>query len=233
MLTKREIQLIYSTLKMSCTFFVLPYELSFSENDELSLSLCAPRTLKRRLLKLYTALFTLYAIYSALQLAHILVTFLKPKTESIFAVEDIVICAFFLVIRFLHVLIQITLMHSTSEFAHLINLQSILNSRMGIAFFGKPELEPNKIREILLQSFILSVWCLLSIVLLLIAVFQNKSWFMYSIVPSCLKSYISYVVFLMYEGWVTFHVVSEIICVLLTQFVYLVSTNFWLHQLRY
>jgi len=102
----------------------------------------------------------------------------------------------------------------------------------GIVFIGKTQLDSNRTREILLQFYILGGWACVPLLFTIIAVHQSKPWFLYSTLPDHRQNSISFLAFLVFELWMIFVFMAGILSVVIVEIVYLVSTNFWIDQLR-
>jgi len=97
---------------------------------------------------------------------------------------------------------------------------------------GKPYLEQSRIREILLQGFIVCSRGFLPITLPVIAINLNKYWFIYSLLPSDWQIPITYCIFVGIEAAILFLLVEGLLCFVFVVYVYLRSTTYWIAQLR-
>jgi len=131
MLTERELQIYFNVLKISCSYYVIPCEFSYS-TTKLQFNL-NPSTskLKHYLNKCFLGLTFLYTIFNAVRLTQFVFLFLKTESELNVNAQAIVLGCFFFLVRGIHIIVPFTMVKSKFEFTQLINRQSVLNSYMG------------------------------------------------------------------------------------------------------
>ena len=127
MFTERELKLFYGVLKISCSCFIIPYTLSFP-NTTLKLYFSSAKTVFSQI---NLGLCIIYTMFNTVRLLQMCIWFGESKAVFSIQIEDLVLGAFFLLVRFVHLVSQITIVLSTPELAQLLNRQIVLNSNMG------------------------------------------------------------------------------------------------------
>jgi len=129
MFTERELKLFHRVLRISSFCCVIPYDVSNSDTKtKRELQFCPSKTVFS---KIYLGLCTFYTIFNTIRLLQMTIVFLKSEADSSIQIDDMALGAFFLIARTIHMLVHITMVYSTPEFAELLNQQIALNSRMG------------------------------------------------------------------------------------------------------
>jgi len=131
MLSRRELGLFYGVLRITCSCYVIPYDFSYSNtNSEFNFQPTAS-VFKRRFALFHLGFCLFYAAFNTIRLTHMINTFLKPDSIQTVKFEELVLGFFFLIIRYFHLLLPLTLGNLIGQFSQLVNRQSVLNSRMG------------------------------------------------------------------------------------------------------